>query len=383
MPERLSGFNLLTGTWVASTKSSRNPKAPATKVKDTLDSMGIVEAVLLLSLSVNGSPRHGAGPDTPEPAGKLFDIGGYRLHLHRSGQGDPPVVLIAGSGDFSFDWSLVQPGVARFSSVCSYDRAGQAWSDPGPTPRTMKQEAFELRALLRAAKVRGPYVLVGHSYGGLLARVYAERYPRDVGAVVLVDPTHEDTTLMIQGKLVRVRDRAQPTAIPPVQTMRSSPPKPPTQEDIEQFEFNVKTFGPPKIEAPFDKLPALAQAARLYFLSQPPRAASAPDFWAEELQAMHVARAKRPFPLGDIPLTVIVPKPEIGEPPPGIAAEEWKRVNEEKRKQKADLKNLSRRGKLLVAKKSGHHVQLDEPDVVIGAIRSMVDALRRRPKRTL
>src|SRR5215468_8681946 len=75
------------------------------------------------------------------PPGKLIDIGGYRLHLNCTGNKGPTVVLIAGGGDFSFDWSLVQPGIAQFARVCSYDRAGFAWSDPGPTPRTMRQEA--------------------------------------------------------------------------------------------------------------------------------------------------------------------------------------------------------------------------------------------------
>jgi pimeloyl-ACP methyl ester carboxylesterase len=134
----------------------------------------------------------------------LVDIGGYRLHIHVTGKGDPTVVLIAGAGDFSFDWSLVQPGVARFTRVCSYDRAGSAWSDLGPTPRTMKQEAYELHLLLQKAGLRGPFILVGHSQGGLIARVYADQYPEEVAGMVLADSTHEDTTLMIQGKLVHL-----------------------------------------------------------------------------------------------------------------------------------------------------------------------------------
>src|SRR5262249_7873367 len=101
---------------------------------------------------------------------------------------------------------------------------------------------------------------------------------------------------------VRVREGAKGIAIPPPQTMRSSPPKPPTKEDFEQFTLNQKLFGAPKIEPPFDKLPAQAQAMRLRFLSQAPRAAEGPDLWAEELQAMYTARAKTPYQLGDIPL---------------------------------------------------------------------------------
>jgi pimeloyl-ACP methyl ester carboxylesterase len=314
------------------------------------------------------------------PTGKLVDVGGYRLHLQCTGRGEPTVVLIAGSGDFSFDWSLVQPGVSRFTRVCSYDRAGLAWSDPGPTPRTMRQDAYELHTLLRAARIKAPYVLVGHSIGGLIARVYGERYPKEVAGMVLVDPTHEDTTLLYQGRLVRVRESAKGVAIPPAQTMRSSPPKQPAKEDLDQFEFNQKLFGAPKIEPPFDKLPASVQAARIYFLSQRPRAAAGPDFWAEELQAMYLARAKTSFRFGNIPLVVLIPKSDVGDPPSGISADEWKRVNEEKRQQKVELTNLSHNSKLIIAEKSGHHIQLDEPQVVTEAIHSVIDVARHRTK---
>jgi len=314
------------------------------------------------------------------PPGKLLDVGGYRLHLNCTGKSGPAVVLMAGGGDYSFDWGLVQPDVARFTRVCSYDRAGLAWSDPGPTPRTMRQEAYELHTLLKAARVKAPYVLVGHSVGGLIARVYAEQYPHEVAGMVLVDPTHEDTTLMYQGKLVRVREGAKGVAIPPVQTMRSSPPKPPTAEDIEQFELTQKMFGAPKTEAPFDKLPSSTQAMRLWFRSQPPRAAAGTDFWAEELQAMYAARAKTSRQLDDKPLVVLLAKPEVGDPPPGISADEWKRVNEEKRQQKVGLTDLSLNSKLIVAERSGHHIQLDEPHVVTDAIRLVVEAVRLRTK---
>jgi pimeloyl-ACP methyl ester carboxylesterase len=314
------------------------------------------------------------------PPGKLVDIGGYRLHLNCTGKSGPTIVLIAGAGDFSFDWGLVQRDVSRFARVCSYDRAGLAWSDPGPTPLTMRQDAYELQMLLRAARIKAPYVLVGHSIGGLIARVYAAQYPDEVVGMVLVDSTHEDTTLMYQGKLVRVREGAKGIAAPLVQTMQSSPPQPPAAEDIEQFEFNQKMFGAPKTEPPFDKLPASTQAIRLWFRSQPPRAAAGSDFWAEELQAMYIARAKTPYQLGDRPLVVLLAKPDPGNPPPGISADEWKRINEEKRQQKAGLAKLSRNSKLIVAERSGHHIQLDEPRVVTDAVRLVVDAVRRRSK---
>ncbi|HET6891368.1 MAG TPA: alpha/beta hydrolase, partial [Pyrinomonadaceae bacterium] len=123
--------------------------------------------LMLLPFVVVGQQTQNPYP----PQGKLIDIGGYRLHFDCTGKKEPTVVLIAGAGDFSFDWSLVQPSVGQFARVCSYDRAGFGWSDPGPPPRTMKQEAFELHTLLKAANIKPPYILVGHSLGGLVSRV--------------------------------------------------------------------------------------------------------------------------------------------------------------------------------------------------------------------
>lgn len=337
-------------------------------------------AVLLSLLNLSAVAQR--APDAPASAapGRLVDVGGYRLHLNCTGKNGPTVVLIAGGGDFSFDWGLVQPDVARFTRVCSYDRAGSAWSDPGPTPSTMRQEVYELHTLLLAAGIKGQYVLVGHSIGGLIARVYAEQYPKEIVGMVLVDSTHEDTTLMYQGKLVRVRDSARGTPIPAPQTMKSGPPKPPTKEDIEQFQFDQQTFGAPKISPPFDKLSPPIQAMRLWFLSQPPRAAAGAALWAEELQVMYAARARTPYPLGNIPLVVLLPKAEYGDPPPGISLDEWKRINEEKHQQKVGFTSLSHNSKLIVAERSGHHIQLDEPQVVTDAVRLVIGAARRHTR---
>jgi pimeloyl-ACP methyl ester carboxylesterase len=292
-------------------------------------------------------------------------------------------VLIAGAGDFSFDWDLVQPSIARFTRACSYDRAGAAWSDVGPTPRTMKQEAYELRLLLRTAGIKPPYVLVGHSLGGLIARVYASEFRGEVAGVVLVDSTHEDTTLFLSGKLVRMRTIAKARPIPDVQTMKSSPPKRPSPENGKEAEESTKLAGPAKIGPPFNKLPSAVQEMHLWFRSHPNPSVPVDDYFAEELQAMFEARAKTEAPLGDIPLVVMIPADRLpGSPPPGVSADEWKRVNEEKRVQKVGFTGLSRNSKLVVAEKSGHHIQLDEPGLVIEAVRQVVDAARRGAKLT-
>src|SRR5437868_14963164 len=111
------------------------------------------------------------------PPGKLVDVGGYRLHINCTGTGSPTVILDAGLGGTSLDWSKIQPAVARFTRVCSYDRAGYGWSESGPGPRTSPQIVKELHLLLVHAQVNGPYLLVGHSVGGLNMRLYAYRYP--------------------------------------------------------------------------------------------------------------------------------------------------------------------------------------------------------------
>jgi pimeloyl-ACP methyl ester carboxylesterase len=121
----------------------------------------------------------------PQP-GKLVDVGGYRLHLHCVGRG-PTVVLEYGHQGNYTDWFRVQPQIAEFARVCVYDRGGYGWSDPSPKPRVPTVMAEELHTLLHVAGEAPPYVLVGHSFGGLNALAFAHKFPDEVAAVVLVD----------------------------------------------------------------------------------------------------------------------------------------------------------------------------------------------------
>ena len=123
---------------------------------------------------------------------KKIDVGGYKLNFHCDGEGAPTVVLDAGAGDTLETWDWVVPDVKKFTRVCAYDRAGLGKSDRGPTPRTSAQIAVELHALLRRAGILPPYVLVGHSFGGLNMRLYASRYPGEAVGLVLVDATPEE-----------------------------------------------------------------------------------------------------------------------------------------------------------------------------------------------
>jgi pimeloyl-ACP methyl ester carboxylesterase len=125
--------------------------------------------------------------------GKMVNVGEHRLHMNCVGQGSPTVVLDAGWGYTSVEWSAwVQPEAAKHTRVCAYDRAGMGWSEPEPGPSNAAQTADELHALLQEADEEGPYVLVGHSLAGLYSRIYADRYPGDVAGIVLVDSTHPD-----------------------------------------------------------------------------------------------------------------------------------------------------------------------------------------------
>ncbi len=116
-----------------------------------------------------------------------FDVGTLSLHLVCLGDGSPTVVLDAGLGQDAKTWAPVQPDIARFTRVCAYDRAGMGTSSPAARPHTNRQMADELNSLLSAAKIPGPFVLVGHSMGGVNVRLFASKHPENVSAMVLVD----------------------------------------------------------------------------------------------------------------------------------------------------------------------------------------------------
>jgi pimeloyl-ACP methyl ester carboxylesterase len=150
--------------------------------------------VALVVLAVSGAIYQAIATQRAErdypPPGEMVDVGGYSLHLDCVGRGSPTVILDGGTGEMSANWVLVQREVSHTTRVCSYDRAGMGWSESGPEPRDARQITGELHALLEGAGIEGPYVLVGHSFGGLYMQTYAARYPDQVAGVSLIESSH-------------------------------------------------------------------------------------------------------------------------------------------------------------------------------------------------
>ncbi|HET7225584.1 MAG TPA: alpha/beta hydrolase [Candidatus Eisenbacteria bacterium] len=313
--------------------------------------------------------------DTPPwpPPGRMIDVGGWRLHLDAAGHrrpGDPCVVLESGLGDFSVEWSLVQPRVARFARVCSYDRGGDGWSELGPHPRTMHQIVYELHTLLARAGEAPPYVLVGHSYGAWLVRMYASEYPREVAGMVLVDGGADDPLRMLpDGRLVHTSEMAIGDTIPPVKTsgpLRESDIPPAAMAQIRSglADASAHANDPPR-----DRLPAAAKQMRAWTLGQVRHVAAAvnPAENAELAELRQEHRAKIHL-LGDMPLVVLMRGRQDGSDSTAKVAED------EHRKDEAALVDLSTRGRLVIVPNSGHHIHLERPDAVVAAIREVFAA---------
>ncbi|PYX41108.1 MAG: hypothetical protein DMG81_04625 [Acidobacteria bacterium] len=318
---------------------------------------------LLVSTAATAGQNDGDHP--PNVPGQMVNIGGYRMHLYCIGDGSPSVILLNGAGDIFSDWALVQPGIAHFTRVCSYDYAWEGFSDAGPVPITMHQQAFEAHLMLKNAGISPPYLLVGHSSGGMVAQLYTITYPTDVAGLVLVDSLHED---MVMGNAM-LRSRATGKKIPPPQTMKTSPPPKPTPEEQLHYEERLKRVqaeysapaGPP-----LNKLPSDALRLRAWVHAHPKLltgAQSDPMVWmAEELQQVHDWRQGKVNPFGDMPLIVIG---VLGDNPVSL---------EERRRQLDDMALLSSNSKVLSNRESTHHVQWDDPKFVTETVKMNYEA---------
>jgi pimeloyl-ACP methyl ester carboxylesterase len=304
------------------------------------------------------------------PPGRLVSIGSHHLHIHVTGEGSPAVVLESGLPATVLSWCRVQPELARFARVASYDRAGLGWSEIGPLPRTSRHIVEELRALLRAAGLPPPYILVGHSFGGFTARLFAGCYPAEVVGLVLVDPIHPEEWQhpdeQLQRKLtggarlarygaflVRLGFGRVVALLGQMGALGAA-----------RFLVSVATGGVVGGEsnrmAPASKLPEeLRPAARHFWLLPKSYLALAGQVESLPESAAQVAEVKS---LGDIPLRVLSADQT---PPERLALQEA-------------AARLSSNGRHIVAAGSGHWIQLDRPEIVVEAIRQVLEAARQR-----
>jgi len=304
----------------------------------------------------------------PEAAGRLVGLGGHRLHIYCSGKGSPAVVVEAGLGDFSFDWVLVQARVSRFTRICTYDRAGYGFSDPGPKPRTFAQINLELHDALRSLGEKGPFVLVGHSFGGPVVRNYAAVYPQEVAGLVLVDTVAEDQRIPMGDKARRVRDSATGKAIPVPHEAMLDPDRP-------HLDSREMKEGPPKLEPPFDRLPPRERQLQVWASAQPALedAENSEREWSPEYMLM-MHRTPQAGILGSLPLIVLTRAEGGYSDKLDVPSAE---LEQERRKTQAQLAKLSSRGKQIIVH-SGHNMELEAPDQVASTIRQIVEEVRKR-----
>jgi pimeloyl-ACP methyl ester carboxylesterase len=268
---------------------------------------------------------------TPPP-GQLVDIGGYKLHLWCTGNGAPAVILDTGLGGSSAGWYVVQPNVARFTRVCSYDRAGMGYSDPGPSPRTARRIASELAKLLDRSGIAGPVVLVGASIAGFNVRVFASDHPERTAGLVLVDASHEADAHEVP-RMARF--------VPLLST-------------VGVFRLFGVSFG--------QRVESLPPSVRRYAQATSFRAAG---YQAAADEIIHIRETVSEVRSSRRTLTI----PVVVVTGARGADENWRQLQQ-------DLTSLSERGCLMIARQSGHVVSVDQPEVVVDAIRRVVETAR-------
>jgi len=276
------------------------------------------------------------------PPGQLVDVGGYRLHINCTGTGNPTVIIEAGLENWSTLWAAyVQPEVAKTTRVCTYDRAGMGWSEAGSMPRDAAQLSKELHTLLQEADIPGPYVMVGHSLGGLVVRVFVADYSSEVAGVVLIDSMNPKQLLsQSQEVLSQSESKSQPFS----------------------FKAMLARFGIARLLV---KLPGIAPSLGPDLEAYYPLYIRPQSFQttANESQGMPAAGAQASAvkTFGDLPLIVLTAK--LNDLPGWM---EWQ----------SELLQLSSNSQQMFAENSGHNIQVDEPQAAVAAIIQMVQQVR-------
>lgn len=313
---------------------------PRTIVRIAVGALGVL--ALVAATGAAYETVAGAGDATAyPPAGRLVDVGGYKMHLDCRGGGLPTVVLDAGLGGASLDWALVQPELAHATTVCSYDRAGMGWSEPGPAQRSPAHIADELHQLLQQGGVAGPYILVGHSLAGKNIRMFAHAYPSEVAGMVLVDARSEivDATADMKGFALALEGQA-------------------TVYSLARRFGIARLFGAGLVGEPL--VPA-ALATEMVLTQTQPNAIA--ETTAEGLSRSADDEVLATTDLGALPLVVIA----AGESMRNLA--NWPEA------QRAMAK-LSTKGQLVVAETSQHGIHIAQPKVVVDAINDVITQVR-------
>jgi pimeloyl-ACP methyl ester carboxylesterase len=292
------------------------------------------------------------------PPGKLVDVGGYRLHINSTGEGSPVLILDAGWSDCSLNWCLVQPEVAKFTRVCSYDRAGTGWSDVGPSSRSSLQIVRELHTLLKTAGIPGPYVLVGHSFGGCNVRLFAHEYPQEVAGLVLVDSAVEDQWPRLPESVKRLYAQMQ-------QQLWDGRP-------LSKFGI-IRLF----YLRPNPKLPVAVQAADMSLRSRTPYLDTICREW-ELIPNESAAQVRAAASLPPVPMFVLTAGQHTDQAPPGVTPEDFAQWNALLREMQADLASRCPNSIHLTVTNSTHLIPLDRPTAIVGAIRQVVAAARKQ-----
>ncbi len=283
--------------------------------------------------------------------GRSVDVGGYTLNINCTGQGGPTFVLEAGLGVSAISWRAVQPEIAKFTRVCSYDRAGYDWSDPGPMPRTTAEIVKELHTLLQKAGEKPPYVLVGHSFGGTYVRVYNGQYPGEVAGMVLADTSPEDMSFpeglqnLFNAEL-RWRQHNRKWALP-------------------FHRFGISRFlDGDEIDSP--DLTYYQQESG-FFMIQPGFATAA----ASEMENLEEGKVelRAAGTLGDKPLVVLIVGKSLLDLP--VPPEEKAAVNLSWIESQKSLAGLSSRGKWVIVPGAGHMLPIERPDTIVSAAREV------------
>jgi pimeloyl-ACP methyl ester carboxylesterase len=327
----LSGRRLLT-LW-------SKPFGAARKAVETivLSLVAVIALVLAVSSAVNASLFVSF---RSAPPGVRYRIDGYLMRIDCTGSGAPTLVLESGLANGGLVWAGVQPALARVTRVCSYDRAGNGWSDPVPSPRDADHVADELHKLLEAAHVGGPVVLMGHSLGGIYIRDYAARYRSEVAGLIFVDSS------------IPLEDRKGVTT--------NFPPRSLVQAALSS---GVAHWA---ILTQYPKAPALAVDDACY-----PNLQGASDEMAQFERSGD--EALRAASYGNLPILIVSHDPD--RHPPGSDPGELRSMRIFDRLQQEQL-GLSRRSRRIVARGSGHVVQFDRPELIETSVASFIGEIR-------